>query len=213
MFIGVETVRKRKVIERVEIKLSEMVGIETKMHHLRRYQFVSQFLKNSDTVLDICSGTGYGSATMADSAKLVHGMEINPTAVAYAKKYNKAPNLKFSCSDVTKINHISAYNVVTMFECLDHLSKENGLRIIKLIGRQCKGMFFASLPENQLFDVNAYHLAEWSIEELKTELQKYFDRVIIFGQAWNSGVISFPYDERRAISVIVAFNGRVLDRE
>lgn len=196
----------RVVIERAEIKLGEMAGIETKLHHLRRYQFASQFLTNQDAVLDLCCGTGYGSAIMAKHALLVDGIEIDQDAVAYARENNLAPNVAFTCADITALGSIEGYNVVTMFECLDHIPKADGLRIIDMIGRQVKGMFFASLPENQLIGVNDYHLAEWNIEELKSELQKHFNRVAILGQTWNSGTIAFPYDERRAISVIMAFN-------
>jgi len=156
-------------------------------------------------LIDLCSGTGYGSALMARTAKAVHGVEINPGAVSHAREQYKAPNLEYNCGDITKIKDFTRYSAVTMFECLDHLGKEDGLEIVNHIGRQCKGMFFASLPENQLLDVNTFHLAEWSIGELRTELLKHFERVIVFGQSWSSGVISYPYDERRAISVIVAF--------
>lgn len=197
---------KRVVIERAEIKLGDMVGIETKLHHLRRYQFASQYLKKIDMVLDLCCGTGYGSAVMAKCAEVVHGIEINLEAVEYARQNNQAPNIKFHCADITELDDSGRYDydVVTMFECLDHLPKEDGIRIVNLIGERCKSMFFASLPENQLIGINDFHIAEWNIEELKGILEKYFSRVVIFGQAWNSGVISFPYDERRALSVIVA---------
>jgi len=62
---------------------------------------------------------------------------------------------------------------------------------------------FLSLPQDQKFETNPHHLAEWTDIELKKELEKYFSRVMLFGQSWATGSIYYPYEERRSITVFV----------
>jgi len=191
-------IHERAIIDLEKLKPH---GIEMWLHHIRRYQFATTFLKETDTVLDICCGTGYGSSIMSEVAEKVTGID-RLEAIDYAKSHY--PSCRFLVRNVVQYEFPVTYDVVTMFECLDHLEKEDGLNLLSRAAGSCRGFMFLSLPQDQKFDTNPYHLAEWTSEKLKATLGKYFDRVILFGQSWASGVISYPYDERRSITVFLA---------
>ena len=188
--------------ERAIIDLEKLkpYGIEKWLHHLRRYQFVATFLRETDAVLDICCGTGYGTAIMSEVAECVMGID-KIEAIDFAKKHY--PSCRFLVRDIAKYDFPYTYDVITMFECLDHLEKKDGLDILAKAAKSCRSMMFLSLPQDQKLDITPYHLAEWNDVELKSELGKHFSRVMLFGQSWVTGSIYYPYEERRSITVFV----------
>ncbi len=176
--------------------------IETYLHALRRYQFAASFLNKNDMVLDICCGSGYGTNILRQSCAKAVGIDRNEEMLAYAK--TKYPDCGFFERDITKLTFIfGAHAIVTMFECLDHLTKEDGLNLLAKAAYASRRMLFISLPCDHKSESNHWHLSEWTDNELREELSKYFHTVVILGQSWSSGVISFPYDERRAFTIAV----------
>ena len=177
-------------------------SLETTLHHIRRYQFVTNCLRPDDSVLDICCGSGYGTSIMGSVAKNVRGIDKNTAAIAFAKE--KYPGCKFQAQNILLYDFPYRHNVITMFECLDHLPKNSGLEMLNKVRQSCQNILFLSLPQDQKLGTNPYHLAKWTDTELKEELEKYFKRVVLFGQSWASGQIYFPYEERRSITVFMA---------
>lgn len=177
-------------------------GFERTLHSVRRYQFAASFLRASDNVLDICCGTGYGTAIMSKEAKCVVGIDVDQSAVEFAEAHY--PYCNFIKRDIALHEFNVICDVATMFESLDHFKKDIGKNILGRAAHNCNGIMFLSLPQDQNFGGNPYHLAEWSDIELKAELEKYFSRVVLFGQSWSTGAIAYPYDGRRSITVFVA---------
>lgn len=195
------SLEKKKTAEQAIVDLSVFGdnGLEMWLHSIRRYQFAARWLRKYDMVLDVCCGSGYGTHIMSQALPLgVFGVERDDNAVKFAKAHY--PHCDFQSEDVMKLP-ISGYDVFVMFECLDHLEKKDGLELLsRMAGAR---LIIASLPQDQKFDSNPYHLAEWTADELADRLRQSFGTVLIFGQSWATGQILFPYDERRSISVIV----------
>ena len=191
------------VFERAIIDLDKLKphGIEMWLHSIRRYQFASSFVRATDSVLDLCCGTGYGTSILSQSGDYVLGLEKSAEAVKYARK--KYPYCFFENEDITEYGYQVSFDVITMFECLDHLKKEDGLIVLEKASVICKEAMLLSLPQDQKFNTNSYHLAEWSDTELKEELHKCFSIVLTFGQSWSTGQIVYPYDERRSMTIFV----------
>jgi SAM-dependent methyltransferase len=67
---------------------------------LYRGFFSSEVIRNGDRVLDIGCGDGFFTRRfLAPRAELVDGVDIEPSAISAATKYNAAPNVRFSRVD------------------------------------------------------------------------------------------------------------------
>ena len=75
---------------------------QIEIEHLHRYVIARDLCRSKD-VLDIASGEGYGAALLAQTARNVIGVEIDPVAVAHAAAQYRAPNFKFVAGDARKI--------------------------------------------------------------------------------------------------------------
>jgi 2-polyprenyl-3-methyl-5-hydroxy-6-metoxy-1,4-benzoquinol methylase len=62
-------------------------------NHLKVYQFAAQFVPGK-RVLDIGSGTGYGSEYLAAYASSVTGIDYSKTAVRFAQSRYKRPTFR-----------------------------------------------------------------------------------------------------------------------
>lgn len=192
------------IFERAVIDLEKLKphGVEMWLHSIRRYQFAASYLTKQDSVIDICCGSGYGTDIMAQRAKSVLGIDKSIEAIKFAKE--KYPACDYREIDIVHREFHFSYNIAVLFEGLDHIGKEDGKKLLAKLPKICTDMAFLSLPQDQRLEANPYHLAEWAAEELKEELERYFHRVVLFGQSWSSGIISYPYDERRSITVFLA---------
>ena len=151
--------------------------------HLTRYESVVDLIKDK-VVLDIASGSGYGSYIMAEKAKKVYGVDIDRESVAYAKKNYGRSNIEFlqgSAETIPLENH-SADTVVT-FETVEHIKKYH--QFLREIKRVLKpgGLVIVSTPNDTEFsENNHFHWHEFKYKELHELLGKYFKNVQPFFQ-------------------------------
>lgn len=59
------------------------------------YQLALKYLKSSMKVLDIACADGYGVRMMSTSLATVHGADLDPESVAYAKAHSSQKMLHF----------------------------------------------------------------------------------------------------------------------
>ena len=171
-------------------------------NHIRRYEFVANFLCGGDSVLDICCGSGYGVLIMMRTQGVqVMGIDKDEKAIEWGlQKYY--PAVRLVCKDILE-HQFTLFDVITMFEALEHFKKEDGKELLRRAGESCRRIMFVSFPDDSHFDNNEYHLAQWSPEELRAEMSKYFRSVGIFGQSWVSGQVYFPYEERKSLTIVM----------
>lgn len=157
------------------------------LEHLIRYDFVTG--NTGHVVLDIGCGSGHGSNRLASKFKKVHGVDISPEAIAYAKKYWPEPNIEFSIGDSMDIPFPdSSFDVVVAFEVFEHLS--DWRKFLSEIKRVLKpeGVVYVSTPNKTLYSpgttkpINPHHVFEMTIPEFRSALQEYFFLENIYGQ-------------------------------
>jgi len=153
--------------------------------HLKRYEFVKQFCKDK-VVLDAACGAGYGSNYLAVNAKEVVGLDISKEAVAYAKEYYQRQNLHFEIADIQNLNFPDGYfDIVCSFETIEHLDNlQNFLAEVRRVLKK-QGVFIVSTPYvSKTFSTpkNPYHKIEFSKNDFRDLLNKYFTDVQILGQ-------------------------------
>jgi ubiquinone/menaquinone biosynthesis C-methylase UbiE len=152
--------------------------------HITRYISASPLVAGK-TVLDIASGSGYGSDILARSAKKVIGVDINGDAVAYAQTNFRRKNLEFKEGSGTEIPVAdNSVDVVVTFETIEHI--EDYDTFMKEIGRVLKpdGIAIISTPNDIEFPEGAhYHVHEFKYKELLKLVEKYFKYVDPYFQA------------------------------
>lgn len=162
--------------------------------HLSRYAAAQDLVKGK-TVLDIASGTGYGAALLAESAKQVIGIDYDKDAIAYSKKLYSAKNIEFIQGDAEDLPlKDNSVDVVVSLETIEHLP--NPEKFVQEVTRVLKpdGVFYVSTPnDDEHFDQgNVYHLHEFDFKELNTVISKYFKKAEYYfqGSWYASGILS-----------------------
>lgn len=172
--------------------------------HAARYHFALEFVEKA-RVLDIACGTGYGTAILAETAKFVAGVDVDPEAAKTARKEcgDKASILLASGLDLPFPD--ASFDVVTSFETLEHLHDRSTFvselaRILKP-----KGKLILSTP-NAIYTQpvngkpsNPFHVHEYTPDELREEIEQHFAIERLLGQTLDpsSGVPPFYEAQRR----------------
>lgn len=143
--------------------------------HIVRYQAAADLVKGK-TVLDIASGSGYGSALLAATASRVYGVDVDQDAIDYANKNYKSDQVEFLKGDGRKIPlEDGSVDVVVSFETIEHIEDYNGfMREVKRV-LKTDGLFILSTPNDVEFPEGAhFHIHEFEHQELKRLVAKYF---------------------------------------
>lgn len=156
--------------------------------HLARYKFAKGFIKPTDSVLDIASGTGYGVRFLSDFCDSIIGGDNDQDTILNASKNYAGENRAFKKMDIKSIN--GEYDVITCFETIEHISYEDALLALTSM-KKClkkKGVLILSTPKKLPYNIKSInriesHLKEYSYEEFYSILSKYFIRPIIFTQS------------------------------
>ena len=82
--------------------------------HWHRYAYVSQFAQGK-RALDLASGEGYGSALLAQTARLVIGIDIDERTVQHARRKYPGANRHFLVGSVTDIPLKSQFDLICLF--------------------------------------------------------------------------------------------------
>lgn len=143
--------------------------------HIIRYKSAQELVRGK-TVLDIACGSGYGTKMLAATAKKVYGVDVNNTAIQYAKKNYTSPKIDYRIGDAVEIPlEDGAVDVVVSFETIEHISQYE--EFINEIKRVLKpgGLFIVSTPNNEEYpETNPFHVHEFSFKELDRLLSKHF---------------------------------------
>ncbi len=171
--------------------------------HIKRYLFARTFCEGK-RVLDAGCGTGYGSKLLSLVADSVHGVDIAEDALAFCQKTYSSENITWERGDVRTLDLEPRYDVVTSFEVIEHLRREEipsylaGIQTVLGDG----GVALISTPNRlvaQQWD-NPHHHTEMTREEFERTLSEYFNVEAILGQVtWsqNREVSGQSYLSRR----------------
>lgn len=145
--------------------------------HVARYAFAAQLASGAD-VLDVGCGVGYGSQWLGKSgARSVLGFDLSAEAIEHARLNYFHPAVAFKVQDATLIERDKGYDLVTCFELIEHVEKQEVvLDLIKSALRE-DGVLAISTPR-PLDDIRThFHVHEMSFEELYGQLKDRFKYV------------------------------------
>jgi len=187
--------------QRSEVSLNGLLCLNIKMgfvgkpfeRNLKRYSFVSQFVKNRK-VLDLGCNLGYGSCLlMTEGAKKVVGIDISSEMISEARKSVKK-GLSFEQMDGTGLRFPNNYfDVVVSLEVIEHIvDAENCLSEIKRVLNP-GGLLLLSTPNGEILPsyinastINPIHIREYAYPELEALLSNHFHISSVFVQGWAS---------------------------
>lgn len=128
-------------------------------------------LKDCQTVLDLGCGPSSPLKNIKNITYSV-GVELFKPYLDLSKK--QKIHTKYLQKNILKLNFPkNSFDAVILIEVLEHLSKKDGLKILKLANKWAKKKIIISTP-NHFFPMNSVdqnkyqqHLSGWSISELK----------------------------------------------
>ena len=159
--------------------------------HIMRYESVADIVKDK-IVLDIASGSGYGTATLAKTANKVYGVDINEKAVNYSIENFGNKKTTFLVGSGTDIPlETDSVDIVVSHETIEHI--DDYRKFMREIKRVLKngGQAIISTPNDDEYPAgNHFHLHQFKVKEFKKLLQSYFTNVDLYYQgAWISAAL------------------------
>lgn len=143
--------------------------------HYTRY-LAAQPLVAGKRVLDIASGSGYGSHLLAQGATSVVGVDISSDAVEYATATYTRPNLEFRRGDATAIPlDDGSVDVVVTFETIEHVTDYRAFlaEVERVLAPD--GIALVSTPNDiEFVEGNHFHLHQFVYDELLDLLGEWF---------------------------------------
>lgn len=152
--------------------------------HLNRYFWALAYTLNKQ-VLDIACGCGYGTDIISKKAKSVLGVDIDNTAIEYAKKYFSSNNVEYLVSSVEEFIVDKKFDVIISFETIEHVCDEDKYFQVIKDHLSPNGVFLVSTPlveKDGKSKTNQYHLNEYTIARLRETLEHHFKDVIYYRQ-------------------------------
>lgn len=166
----------------------------------RAYSFCLQFIKNKK-VLEIGSGSGYGTYRLAKVAKNVLGIDSDEIAIAKSKEKYKTHNLKFISSTIENFKGEDRFDCIIALQVFEHIEKPELFlsKIASVIKKD--GFLIISTPNSltQSYNENPYHYKEYSFTELRNILSKYFREINLYGLSGDSKVRNFEEMRKKHI--------------
>ena len=153
---------------------------EVFQNHLKVYKFAQQFSVDKD-VLDSGSGTGYGTAYLADVAKSIVGVDLSKEAIRWAKK--RYPHVKYLRMDVHNLEFAdNSFDFVISTENFEHLQnqKRHAAELARVV--RPDGLILLGSPNPEMTigeQPNPFHTKENSYEELLELFSSFFNKVTI----------------------------------
>lgn len=145
--------------------------------HLARYLHAASVVRPGDRVLDASCGLGYGSHVLrhCTSAASVLGIDIDPSAIAYAQAAFAA-STRFEVADATNLANLPDHSIdlVACFETLEHVAEpEKMLReFVRVLTPG--GRLLVSVPHDWTdetgTDPNPHHLQVYDWPRLRAQL-------------------------------------------
>jgi SAM-dependent methyltransferase len=172
------------------------------LEHMARYQFCIPYVVDK-AVLDAACGVGYGSATIAQFAAKVVGIELDEDAVCEAKRHYSKDNIQYTAMDCRRLAFSSgSFDVVVAFEFLEHIREQGQFleEVVRVLNKD--GLLIVSTPNREPYNAlrdhpNHFHQNELSTEEFEDLVSRYFRRVEIYGQRRSRSFLRYQDMDRR----------------
>jgi acetyltransferase-like isoleucine patch superfamily enzyme len=160
--------------------------LENIERHESRYYFAAKHLSSSMSVLDCACGSGYGSDILKDYCNNVTGVDIDQSAVDFAKSKYKSEKINYLCGDIRELaDSLQMVDTVVCLETLEHVPDPRILLDGFMKVLKDDGQFIVSTPVREVSrsnPLNSYHYLEYTSDDLRRLLNYYFLEVDVYLQ-------------------------------
>ncbi|HEX5610975.1 MAG TPA: class I SAM-dependent methyltransferase [Solirubrobacterales bacterium] len=153
--------------------------------HLVVYEWIAERVANQ-RVVDMACGEGYGSDTLARSARSVVGVDANPEAHEHARLRYVRPNLRFERDLVEGFSEPS--DVVVFLQTIEHVQDAGAILEHFKSMLSPGGVAYISTPNLLTLappgaekSDNPWHVREYRAEEFRQLCEEHFPRVDLLG--------------------------------
>lgn len=155
--------------------------------HTSRYRFAKDLVRGP-RILDAGCGEGYGIRYLARFAQHSVGIDIDPEAVAHARRTYPDARVDFTGMDCRRLAFADgSFDFVSSFEVIEHFrAVDVFLSEIRRVMAP-SGIFVVSTPNKARnpAGVNPFHDVEYTAEEFRGALSRHFANVECYGQFCN----------------------------
>ena len=153
--------------------------------HLVVYEWIAARAANQ-RVVDMACGEGYGSDTLAGSARAVVGVDANPEAHEHARLRYVRPNLRFERDLVEGFSE--PCDVVVFLQTIEHVQDAGAILEHFKSMLSPGGVAYVSTPNLLTLappgaekSDNPWHVREYRAEEFRRLCEQHFPRVDLLG--------------------------------
>lgn len=183
----------------------EMIGFT-----IARYKFACKWLTESDRVMEVGCGEGFGCNFFSRHVQQMVGLDLDQQVVHRCESSYQRENLRFVVGDIVnpQLPPQADFDAVISFEMIEHITQEEGTKMVANCAAHLKeaGLLIISTPrarEDRSVSRQAHHVFEYDYETLHDILGRHFRRVMIFCQndeyiyaghpstAWNYVAVCF----------------------
>lgn len=162
----------------------------------------------SGKVLEIGTGSGYGVEIIAPHTTEYVTIDKYETDVVHSDAFKKH-NVRFIQLNIPPLTDIPSdhFDFVITFQVIEHIPKDH--IFLKEIARVLKpgGKLIVTTPNKKMsITRNPWHVREYTVNELKSLLQKYFADVIALGVFGNESIMEYYQKNKQSVERITRFD-------
>jgi SAM-dependent methyltransferase len=162
--------------------------------HLHRYEIAAE-LTAGLRVVDLCCGSGYGTAILAERAGIVHGVDIDVATVDLATAtVGRDTEATFEARDALAFlraeDIAERFDAIVCFEGLEHVPDVEGA--LRELRRHAEAgvRILASIPNSKAFEEdNEFHLTDFGWEEADAAWKGFDNAVVLFQHLAEGSVV------------------------
>ena len=153
--------------------------------HRHRYEFAAE-LTPGLRVVDLCCGSGYGAAILAERAGIVHGVDVDMATIDLAAAtVGRETGATFEARDALAFlrseDVAERFDAIVCFEGLEHLPDLEGT--LRELRRHADAgvRIVASIPNSKAFEEsNEFHLTDFGWEEARAAWEEFDNAVVVY---------------------------------